>query len=51
MNNDIFRTIRELLESSNAVTIGNAVHTEGYLYDDSIENLTAILAMQDCYNK
>jgi hypothetical protein len=31
--------------------MGNAVNTEGKLYDDSVENLTAILAMQDSYNK
>jgi hypothetical protein len=40
--NSIFRTVRELLESSSAVTLGNAVHTEGYLYDDSVENLHAL---------
>ena len=38
----IFRTVRELLDSRNAVTLGNAVHTEGYLYDDSVENLHAL---------
>ena len=42
MKKDIFRTVRELLESRDAVTLGNAVHTEGYLYDDSVENLTAL---------
>jgi hypothetical protein len=31
--------------------MGNAVNTEGKLYDDSVENLTAILAMQNSYNK
>jgi hypothetical protein len=31
--------------------MGNAVDTEGKLYDDSVENLTAILAMQDSYNE
>jgi hypothetical protein len=31
--------------------MGNAVNTEGKLYDDSVENLTAILAMQDSYNE
>jgi hypothetical protein len=34
-----FRTVNELIESSDAVTLGNAVHTEGYLYEDSIQNL------------
>jgi hypothetical protein len=29
--------------------MGNAVNNEGELYDDSVENLTAILAMQDSY--
>jgi hypothetical protein len=48
---DIFRTVRELLENSDCVLMGNAVNTEGKLYDDSVENLTAILAMQDSYNK
>ena len=46
-----FRTIRELLANSDCVLMGNAVNTEGKLYDDSVENLTAILAMQDSYNK
>ena len=46
---DIFRTVRELLESSDCVLIGNAVNTEGRLYDDSVANLTAILAMQGHY--
>jgi hypothetical protein len=31
--------------------MGNAVNNEGELYDDSVENLTAILAMQDSYNE
>ena len=51
MTNDIFRTVRELLENRDCVLMGNAVNTEGKLYDDSVENLTAILAMQDSYNK
>lgn len=46
MADDIFRTVRELLESSDCVLMGNAVNTEGKLYDDSFENLTAILLMQ-----
>ena len=49
MNKDIFRTVRELLESSDCVLMGNAVNTEGRLYDDSVENLTEILAMQAYY--
>jgi hypothetical protein len=51
MADDIFRTVRELLESSDCVLMGNAVNTEGRLYDDSVANLTAILAMQDSYNE
>jgi hypothetical protein len=42
MTNDVFRTVRELIESSEAVTLGNAVHTEGYLYDDSMANLMTL---------
>ena len=43
---DIFRTVRELLQSNKCVLMGNAVNNEGELYDDSVENLTAILAMK-----
>ena len=49
MADDIFRTVRELLESSKCVLMGNAVNNEGELYDDSVENLTAILAMGERY--
>jgi hypothetical protein len=31
------------------VLMGNAVNNEGELYEDSVENLTAILAMQERY--
>jgi len=31
--------------------MGNAVNTEGKLYDDSVENLTAILAVQDSHSE
>jgi hypothetical protein len=51
MRNDIFRTVRELLQSNKCVLMGNAVNNEGELYADSVENLTAILAMQDSYNE
>ena len=51
MKNDIFRTVRELLQSNKCVLMGNAVNNEGELYADSVENLTAILAMQDSYNE
>jgi len=49
MNKDIFRTVRELLENPDEVLMGNAVNNEGKLYDDSVENLTAILAMEGRY--
>ena len=51
MRNDLtpFRTVRELLQSNKCVLMGNAVNNEGELYDDSVENLTAILAMQDSH--
>jgi hypothetical protein len=51
MTDDIFRTVRELLESSDCVLMGNAVNNEGELYDDSVENLTAILAMKEHYDR
>jgi len=47
MADDIFRTVRELLQSNKCVLMGNAVNNEGELYDDSVENLTAILAVRD----
>jgi hypothetical protein len=49
MTDDIFRTVRELLESSDCVLMGNAVNTEGKLYDDSIANLTRLLVMEKSY--
>jgi len=51
MTNDIFRTVRELIQSNKCVLMGNAVNNDGELYDDSVENLTAILAMKDSYNE
>lgn len=51
MADDIFRTVRELLENSDCVLMGNAVNTEGKLYDDSVANLTAILAMKEHYDR
>ena len=42
MINNIFRTVRELLENRDCVLMGNAVDTEGKLYDDSVENLHAL---------
>jgi hypothetical protein len=49
MANDIFRTVRELLQSNKCVLMGNAVNNEGELYDDSVENLTRLLVMQERY--
>jgi hypothetical protein len=49
MANDILRTVRELLESSDCVLMGNAVNTEGRLYDDSAENLRRLLVMEKNY--
>lgn len=51
MRNDLtpFRTVRELLVNRDEVLMSNAVDTEGKLYDDSVENLTAILAMEQDY--
>ena len=52
MRNDLtpFRTVRELLVNRDEVLMSNAVDTEGKLYADSVENLTAILAMQQDYD-
>lgn len=50
MNKDIFRTVRELLFSRDCVIMGNAVNNDGKLYEDSVANLTAILAMQERYD-
>jgi hypothetical protein len=49
MIDDIFRTVRDLLENSDCVLMGNTVSTEGRLYEDSVANLAAILAMQGHY--
>jgi hypothetical protein len=46
MANDIFRTVRELLQSNKCVLMGNAVNNEGELYEDSVANLTAILELK-----
>lgn len=51
MADDIFRTVRELLESSDCVLMGNAVNTEGKLYDDSVANLTRLLVMEKNYGR
>ena len=49
MTDDIFRTVRELLQSRDCVIMGNAVNNEGELYDDSVENLTRLLVMEKNY--
>jgi hypothetical protein len=49
MAQDIFRTVRELLQSSDCVLMGNAVNTEGKLYEDSVSNLTRLLVMEKNY--
>jgi hypothetical protein len=46
MTEDIFRTVRELLQSNKCVLMGNAVNNEGELYEDSVANLTAILELK-----
>jgi hypothetical protein len=50
MADDIFRTVRELLANRDEVLMSNAVSIEGKLYDDSVANLIAILAMQERYD-
>ena len=52
MRNDLtpFRTVRELLVNRDEVLMSNAVGIDGQLYEDSVENLTAILAMQQDYD-
>jgi hypothetical protein len=42
MNKDIFRTVSDLLDSRDAVTWSNAVHLDGHLYEDAVENLQAL---------
>lgn len=46
MSKDIFRTVSELLASRHDVMWGNAVGSEGQLYDDSIENLHALQMLE-----
>ncbi len=43
---DIFRTVRELLDSRHCVMGGNAVSSDGELYDDSVENLNALRMLE-----
>lgn len=43
---DIFRTVSELLDSHDCVLTGNAVDSEGKLYDDSVANLNALRMLE-----
>ena len=46
MAKDIFKTVTDLLDSRDAVERGNAVHLDGYLYSDSVENLHALQMLE-----
>jgi hypothetical protein len=46
LSKDIFRTVRELLDSRYDVPMGNAVHIDGWLYDDAVENLNALRMLE-----
>lgn len=46
MTKYIFRTVNELLDSRDCVLTGNAVSSEGKLYDDSVENLNALRMLE-----
>lgn len=46
MTNDIFKTVRELIESRDCVLYGNAVDNGGALYSDSVENLNALRMLE-----
>ena len=46
MSKDIFRTVRELLDTGSDVLRGNAVDSMGRLYDDSVENLHALQMLE-----
>lgn len=46
MSKNIFRTVTELLASRHDVMWGNAVGSEGQLYDDSVENLHALQMLE-----
>lgn len=43
---DIFKTVRELIDSRDCVLEGNAVDPEGALYEDSIMNLNALRMLE-----
>ena len=46
MTKDIFRTVTDLLEGRDAVTFSNAVHLDGSLYEDAVENLNALRMLE-----
>jgi hypothetical protein len=46
MSKDIFRTVTDLLEGRDAVTFSNAVHLDGSLYEDAVENLHALQMLE-----
>jgi hypothetical protein len=46
MTKDIFRTVKHLLDSRDAVTLGKAVDLYGSLYPDSVENLHALQMLE-----
>jgi hypothetical protein len=46
MKKDIFRTVTDLLDGRDAVTWSNAVHLDGSLYEDAVENLNALRMLE-----
>jgi hypothetical protein len=46
MKRNIFETVRQLLDSYDDVTRGNAVHTHGNLYGDSVSNLSYLMNLE-----
>ena len=46
MTKDIFKTVRALLDSRDDVMLGNAVGSNGRLYQDSVENLHALQMLE-----
>jgi len=46
MTKDIFRPVRDLLDSRSDVMSGNAVGVDGALYPDAVESLHALQMME-----
>jgi hypothetical protein len=46
MTNDIFKTVRDLIDSRDDVLAGSAVNSQGALYDDSAANLNALRMLE-----